>query len=61
MRRVDLARLLFCLLNEGRGYKLSMVNNVWNSNQQLIYHYEPEKSKEYIRREGATAVSELPL
>ncbi len=60
MRRVDLARLLFCLLNEGRGYKLSMVNNVWNSNQQLIYHYEPEKSKEYIRREGATAVSELP-
>ncbi len=60
MRRVDLARLLFCLQNEGRKYRLSMVNSVWNSNQQLIYSYEPEKASEYIRRESATAVSSLP-
>lgn len=60
IRRVDLARLLFCLQNEGRGYRLSMVNSIWNSNRQLIYNYEPEKSKEYIRRESATAVSQLP-
>ena len=60
IRRLDLARLLFCLLNEGRGYRLSMVNSVWNSNRQLIYHYEPEKSPEYIRRESAGAVATLP-
>ncbi len=60
MRRLDLARLLFCLQNEGRGYRLSMVNDVWNSNSQLIYHYEPEKSPEYIRRESARTVAELP-
>lgn len=60
IRRVDLARLLFSLQNEGRGYRLSMVNTIWNSNRQMIYNYEPEKSPEYIRREGATAVSSLP-
>lgn len=60
MRRIDLARLLFCLQNEGRGYRLSMVNDIWNSNRQLIYHYEPEKSPEYIRRESARTVAELP-
>ena len=60
MRRLDLARLLFCLQNEGRGYRLSMVNTIWNSNRQAIYHYEPEKSPEYIRRESASAVSVLP-
>lgn len=60
MRKLDLARLLFCLQNEGRGYRLSMVNTVWNSNRQIIYNYEPEKSPEYIRRESASAVSLLP-
>ena len=60
MRKLDLARLLFCLQNEGRGYRLSMVNTVWSSNKQIIYNYEPEKSPEYIRRESATAVSALP-
>lgn len=60
MRRLDLARLLFDLQNEGRGYRLSMVNAIWNSNKQLIYSYEPEKSPEYIRRESATAVAALP-
>ena len=60
MRRLDLARLLFCLQNEGRGYRISLVNDVWNSNEQLIYHYEPEKSPEYIRRESARTVAKLP-
>ena len=60
IRRLDLARLLFCLQNEGRGYRLSMVNTIWNSNRQVIYHYEPEKSPEYIRRESASAVAGLP-
>ena len=60
MRRIDLARLLFSLQNEGRAYRLSMVNAIWNSNKQLIYSYEPEKSPEAIRRESATAVASLP-
>lgn len=60
MRKLDLARILFCLQNEGRGYRLSMVNTIWNSNKQVIYNYEPEKSPEYIRRESATAVASLP-
>ena len=60
MRRLDLARLLFCLLNEGRGYRLSMVNTIWNNNRQLIYNYEPEKSPELFRRESAGAVATLP-
>ncbi len=60
IRRLDLARLLFCLLNEGRGYRLSMVNAIWNSNRQLIYNYEPEKSPELFRRESAGAVATLP-
>lgn len=60
VRRLDLARLLFSIQNEGRAYRLSMVNDVWNSNSQLIYHYEPEKSPEYIRRESARTVAVLP-
>lgn len=61
IRRLDLARLLFCLLNEGRGYRMSMVNTVWNNSRQLVlYNYEPEKSPEYIRRESAGAVATLP-
>ena len=60
LRRLDLARLLFSIQNEGRAYRLSMVNDVWNSNSQLIYHYEPEKSPEYIRRESARTVAVLP-
>ena len=60
IRKLDLARLLFCLQNEGRGYRLSLVNTIWSSNEQVIYNYEPEKSPEYIRRESATAVSVLP-
>lgn len=60
IRRLDLARLLFCLLNEGRGYRLSMVNTIWNNNRQLIYNYEPEKSPELFRRESAGAVVTLP-
>lgn len=60
IRRLDLARTLFCLLNDGRGYRLSMVNEVWNANDQLIYQYEPARASEYILRQAAKIVSTLP-
>ncbi len=59
MKRLDLARLLFILTNQGRGYRLSLVNTIWSRNRVPIYSYEPEKAPEYIRRESAVTVSRL--
>ncbi len=59
MKRLDLARLLFILNNQGRGYRLSLVNNIWSRGRVLIYSYEPEKAPEYILRESAVTVSQL--
>ncbi len=59
MKRLDLARLLFILSNQGRGYRLSLVNTIWSRGGVPIYSYEPEKAPEYIRRESATTVSRL--
>ncbi len=59
MKRLDLARLLFILNNQGRGYRLSLVNTIWSRNRVAIYSYEPEKAPEYIRRESAVTVSGL--
>ena len=57
--RLELARLLYCVQNEGWGYQFGMVNTIWNSNLQVIYNDEPEKAPEYICRQGAVAVSSL--
>ncbi len=59
MKRLDLARLLFILNNQGRGYRLSLVNTIWSRGGVPIYSYEPEKAPEYIRRESAVTVSRL--
>lgn len=59
MSRLDAARLLFDLQNKGRGYKLSLIKTIWNSNNLPLYVYEPEKASEYIRRESATSVARL--
>ncbi len=59
MKRLDLARLLFILNNQGRGYRLSLVNTIWSRNRVPVYSYEPEKAPEYIRRESAVTVSQL--
>ncbi len=59
MKRLDLARLLFVLNNQGRGYRLSLVNTIWSRGGVPIYCYEPEKAPEYIRRESAVTVSQL--
>ncbi len=59
MKRLDLARLLFVLSNQGRGYRLSLVNTIWSRNRVAIYSYEPEKAPEYIRRESAVTVAQL--
>lgn len=60
MRRIDLANLLFSIQNQGRGYRLSLVNTIWNRHQKPVYHYEADKAPEYIRRESADAVAALP-
>ncbi len=59
MKRLDLARLLFILNNQGRGYRLSLINTIWSRGRVALYSYEPEKAPEYIRRESAVTVSGL--
>ncbi len=59
MKRLDLARLLFILCNQGRGYRLSLVDVIWSQGRVPLYAYEPEKAPETIRRESALTVSKL--
>lgn len=60
VQKLELARMLFSLVNQGKGYRLSIINSVWNRDKQLIYANEPGKAPEYILRESAVAVSKLP-
>ena len=59
MKRLDLARLLYDIQNQGRGYKLNIVQAVWSRGQKALYAYEPEKAEEYICRQSAVAVSRI--
>lgn len=56
MRRIDLARLLFDLINDGRDCQFHSVHSIWNRGQKLIYSRERKVLKEYIRRESAKSV-----
>ncbi len=60
VRMVDLARALFSIQNMGLDYRLRLINTIWSQGHHLIYAEENKKAKEYIRREGAVAVSHLP-
>lgn len=59
VKRIDLANVLFSLRNLGRGYKLSLLQSVWDRTHRAIYVRETEKAPEYIRRESATSVASL--
>lgn len=59
MKRIDLARILFDIQNEGRNYKFSLLSRVWSRGGSLLYTFQPEVSGEYIRREGAGVVSKI--
>lgn len=59
MRRVDLARVLFDIQNQGKNYKFRLIDFIWSRGQQLLYQYEPNNVTEYIRRESATTVAKL--
>ncbi len=59
MKRLDLARVLYDIMNQGRGYRLSLVNTIWSRGGVPIYAYEAEKAPEYIRRESAVTISRL--
>lgn len=58
--RLDLARALFDIQNQGNGYLFKLVNRVWSRGDNLIYTHSPEKSHEFIRREAASAVAKIP-
>lgn len=60
VRKLDLARVLFSLQNQGRGYPLNLVNSIWSQTHKMLYRYEAEKAPEYIRRESAVSVATLP-
>lgn len=60
VRMIDLARTLFSLQNMGQDYKLRLIDSIWSHGQHLLYSPESAKAGEYIRREGAAAVSHLP-
>ena len=60
MRRLELARALYSLQNQGKGYTPRLISSIWSQGQRLIYRYEPTEAPEYIRRESAVAVSHLP-
>ncbi len=59
LKRLELARVLFDLVNEGRGYQLSLVDTIWSRGGAVLYRHEPERAPEYIRRESAVTVSRL--
>lgn len=59
MPRLELARLLFCIQNQGRGYNPVLISRIWSRGQKLLYTHEREKAPEYIRRESAVAVSQI--
>ncbi len=59
MRRLDLARILFDLVNQGKGYDLNLITTVWSRGGSPLYVAEPERAPEYIRRESAVTVSRL--
>lgn len=60
MRRVDLARILFDIQNEGRNYRFSVLSRVWSRGGRMLYAFEPVDNSEYIRREGAGTVAAIP-
>lgn len=60
MRRIDLARILFDIQNQGRDYRFKVVDQVWSRGRKLLHIHAPESAPEYIRRESATAVAEIP-
>lgn len=60
MRRIDLARVLYSVQNKGYDYQLRMINSIWNCHRSLLYTAKSEAPGEYIKRQAATIVAELP-
>lgn len=61
LKRIELARLLFSLQNEGRDYKPIFISSVWSQAQRLLYSADARQAqkKEYIPWDSASAVSQL--
>lgn len=59
MRRLDLARVLFDIQNDGRNYDFKLIDRVWSRGGTPLYSFQPVVEGEYIRREGARAVAQI--
>ncbi len=60
VRMIDLARTLFSIQNMGLDYSFRLIDSLWSQGGHLIYTAKKTKGGEYIRREGAVAISHIP-
>ncbi len=59
MKRQQLARVLFSLVNGGRDYSLSTISSIWSRNRVALYSSPESLPPELIIRQGARTVSRL--
>ncbi len=57
MKRQQLAEILFSLMHDGYGHRMSLISRIWSRNRVAIYSHEREAAREFILREGARTVS----
>lgn len=60
MPRRNLARLLYSILNQGKGYELHCIRSVWSRGGRCLHSNRDAAAAEYIRRESAVSVAALP-
>lgn len=59
MRRIDLARILFSIQNEGRGCEFYAINKVWSRARQPLYQHAHNVAPEWILRQCAKTAASL--
>lgn len=59
MKRIDLARTLFCIMRRGRDYPLRLVRYIGSLGGTGLYAEDPNPPREIIPREVTRVVSEL--
>lgn len=60
MSRRNLARLLYSIRNQGKGYELHCIRSVWSRGGRCLHSNRIDAAPEYIRRESAVSVASLP-
>ena len=59
MRRIDLARILFSIQNEGRGCEFYAINKMWSRARQPLYQHAHNVAPEWILRQCAKTAASL--